>query len=88
MSNNHVVVIEKKVTELSNALATLGRGTSLAELIKIIRFPGFTTPAEFALIAAVLDGMSAHVTALAKMENDLLAGSKLIVEEGASAAKR
>ena len=42
----HVETVEKKVTALSNALATLGRGTTLAELLKIIYFPGYTTPAE------------------------------------------
>jgi len=33
----------------------LGKGTSLSELITVIRFPGYTTPAEFAftLIHAV-----------------------------------
>jgi len=31
------------VTELSNALATLGRGTTLPELLKLIHFPGYNT---------------------------------------------
>jgi hypothetical protein len=78
--NIHVRVVEEKVTALSAALVDLGRGTSLRELLKIIRFPGYTTPAEFALTVAILDGMATHVNALAKMENDLLAGSKQIVE--------
>src|SRR5438552_6659436 len=45
----HVHEIEAKVTALSNALATLGRGTTLGELLKLIHFPGYTTPAEFAM---------------------------------------
>jgi hypothetical protein len=44
----HILVIEKKVSALSDALAHLGKGTSLRELLKIIKFPGWTTPAEFA----------------------------------------
>lgn len=77
--SDHVHIVDAKVTALSKALADLGRGTSLQELLKIIRFPGYTTPAEFALTVAIVDAMATHVNALAKLENDLLAGSKLIV---------
>ena len=38
------------------------------------------TPAEFAFTVAIWDGMAAHVTALAKMEKDLLAGAKKVIE--------
>jgi hypothetical protein len=79
--NMHVRVVEEKVTALSAGLADLGRGTSLRELLRIIHFPGYTTPAEFALTVTILDGMAAHVSALAKMESALLAGSKQIVEQ-------
>jgi hypothetical protein len=82
----HVRVVEEKVTALSQALADLGRGTSLRELLKIIRFPGYTTPAEFALTIAIVDAMSAQVSAVAKMEKDLLAGGKQIVENAQKAA--
>jgi len=82
----HVSVVDKKVTALSNALADLGRGTSLRELLKIIRFPGYTTPAEFALTLAIVDAMAAQVSAMAKLENDLLAASKQIVQKAGMAA--
>jgi hypothetical protein len=82
----HVQVIDEKVTALSNALAKLGKGTSLAELIKVIRFPGYTTPAELAFTLAILEGMAAHVSALAKMEQDLLAASKQVIAKGQMAA--
>ena len=71
----HVRVVDEKVTALSKALADLGRGTSLRELLKIIRFPGYTTPAEFALTVAIVDAMAADVSVLAELENDLLAGA-------------
>ena len=82
----HVSVVDKKVTALSNALADLGRGTSLRELLKIIRFPGYTTPAEFALTLAIVDVMAAQVSAMATLENDLLAASKQIVQQAGMAA--
>jgi hypothetical protein len=40
--DDHVKVLDKKITELSDALAHLGKGTDLKDLIKIIRFPGYT----------------------------------------------
>ena len=79
-SNLHVGEVEAKVTALSNALATLGRGTTLAELLKLIHFPGYTTPAEFAMTIAFLDSMSTQVEALTKMQNELLAANKMIVK--------
>ncbi len=84
--SDHVKVIEKKITALSDALAHLGRGTSLQDLLKIIHYPGYTTPAEFSLTVAILDSMATHVQALAKLETDLLAGSKQIVEKARAAA--
>jgi hypothetical protein len=68
------------VTALSNAFATLGSGTTLAELLKLIRFPGYTTPAEFAITMAMLDSMSAQVETLIKMQNELVAATKMIVK--------
>ena len=79
-SDLHRRQVEAKVTALSNALATLGRGTTLAEFLKLIRFPGYTTPAEFAITMAVLDSMSAQVEALTKMQNELVAATKMIVK--------
>ena len=35
--DDHVKVLDKKITELSDALAHLGRGTDLKELIKELR---------------------------------------------------
>lgn len=79
-SNLHVREVEAKVTALSNALATLGRGTTLAELLKLIHRPGYTTPAEFAITMAVLDSMNAQVAALTKMQTELVAATRMIVK--------
>ena len=80
MPDVHIKELDKKITALSDALAHLGQGTSLKELLKIIRFPGYTTPAEFALTVAILDSMHAHTNALAKLETQLLSASKLVIQ--------
>ncbi|MEO8655058.1 MAG: hypothetical protein ABI409_13115 [Ramlibacter sp.] len=76
---DHVRILDKKITELSDALAHLGKGTDLKELIKIIRFPGWTTPAEFAFAVTIVDTMQTHVNAMAQLSTQFLAASKQVV---------
>jgi len=75
---DHVKVLDKKITELSDALAHLGKGADLKELIRIIKFPGWTTPAEFAFAVALIDSMQIHANALSNLNTQLLAASKLV----------
>lgn len=75
---DHVKILDKKITALSDALAHLGKGTDLKDLIKIIKFPGWTTPAEFAFAVALIDSMQFHANALSNMNTQLLAASKLV----------
>lgn len=77
--DTHIQELEKKISALSDALAHLGQGTSLKELLRIIRFPGYTTPAEFIFNVAILDTMLVQVHALDKLGQDLVAGAKLVV---------
>ena len=71
--------LDKKITALSNALAHLGKGTSLQELLRIIRFPGYTTPAEILFTGALVDAMQAQVSTITQLENNLLAAAKAVV---------
>jgi hypothetical protein len=84
--DNHVRQIQEKVTGLSNALADLGSGTGVQELLRIIHFPGFTTVIDVAFITSILDDMTNRVRGLAKMEANLVAASRMIAEEGKKAA--
>ena len=77
--DDHVKILDKKITDLSDALAHLGKGTDLKELLRIIRFPGYTTPAEFAFSVAILDTMHAQVNVLANLNTQLLGAGKLVV---------
>jgi hypothetical protein len=56
------------------------------ELLRIIRFPGYTTPAEFAFTVAMVDSMAAQVSVLARQEQDLLAAGKQVVAKASVAA--
>ncbi|MGK5020199.1 hypothetical protein [Janthinobacterium lividum] len=78
-NGKHIRELEKKVSALGDALAHLGKGTTLQELLRILRFPGYTTPAEFTFNAAILDTMLVQANALEKLGQDLLAGAKQVV---------
>ncbi len=76
--DEHVKILDKKITALSDALAHLGKGTDLKELLRIIRFPGYTTPAELAFSVAIIDSMHTQASALGEMNTRLLAAAKLV----------
>jgi hypothetical protein len=74
----HLRVLQKQITALSDALAKLGRGTSERELSKVIRLPGWTTPAELAFAIAMLNAMRAHVAAIEALQKGMLSASKRV----------
>ncbi len=78
MPIDHIAALDKQITALSDALAKLGRGTDLKDLLRIIRFPGWTTPAEFLFATAILDGMQAQVAGLTKQGAALVAAAKQV----------
>ena len=65
-NGKHIRELEKKVSALSDALAHLGKGTTLQELLRILRFPGYTTPAELAFNHAILDTMLVQAKVVGK----------------------
>jgi len=65
MPNGHKLdlrKLERRIDALSNALARLGKGGDLKELIRIIKFPGWTTPAEFAFALGIVELNRCQVT--------------------------
>jgi hypothetical protein len=78
----HIEALDKKITALGDALAHLGAGTSLKELLRIIRYPGYTTPAEFAFNVAMLDAMHTQVRLIEQMGTNLLSAAKQVGQQG------
>jgi hypothetical protein len=78
----NIARINKKVTALSNALAKLGKGTDVKELIRIIRNPGWTTPAELAFTIAILDSMQGQADQLARLSSSLVKSAKRVSVRG------
>lgn len=73
--------LEKKVDALSDALAHLGKGTSLRDLILIMRKPGWTTPAELTFATSIIETMAEQVAGLERLQNNLLKGSRMVGAE-------
>ena len=74
--------LEKKITDLSKALANLDSSADLKKLILLMRRPGWTTPAEFAFATALADTLLAHTKVVASTTQALLAASKAVALEG------
>jgi hypothetical protein len=82
MPKHNIPGLEKKITDLSKALANLSSEDDLRELIRIIRKPGWTTPAEFILVSGIVDVMAAQVKTLSQMKSVLVKGSSKVAIEG------
>ena len=82
MPKNHIEILDKKITALSDALAHLGRGTTWKELLKIIHNPGYTTPAEFLFTQALIDAAQVHVNAMSSIETQIIEGAKQVGNRG------
>ena len=66
---------------LADALATLGRGAHLLELQRIIHQPGWTSPAEFAFVNAILDHLSVEVRTIERLQADLVEASRKVKKD-------
>ena len=70
--------LEKQITDVSDALANLGSKEDFLNLVKIIRRPGWTTPAEFQLVRAVLESMEAQTRQLQELKGNLMRASERV----------
>ncbi len=82
--DRHIKMLDEKISDLSDALAHLGKGTDLVELLRIIRKPGWTTPAEFRFSVALIDTMRIQVEGLAQTSARLLGAAKVVGVEDAA----
>jgi hypothetical protein len=68
--------LERGVRTLRDSLADLSKPADFEELVQIWRRPGWTTPAEFALVAGTIDSMVSLTKNLAEMKQVLMKGSR------------
>jgi hypothetical protein len=73
-----VKAVESHIDNLTRGLNGLADAPEFAELLTIIRQPGWTSPAEAALVAGMLEAMNAHVQHLTQMKQALLEGARAV----------
>jgi hypothetical protein len=81
MANGHadqIKKVEAEITALSDALAHLGKGEDFRELLKIIRFPGYTTPAEMLFTLGLVKLVKAQTKVLTETKAVLIDAAKQV----------
>jgi hypothetical protein len=78
MTKSELSKLTSKIKQVSRGLTALGDERELVELLRIIRRPGWTTPAEFLLVQGGLDSMLALTKGLAGLKQALLKGSRAV----------
>jgi hypothetical protein len=68
--------LEAGVKKLGQSLAKLSDEKEFSELIRLFRKPGWTTPAEFTLVAGILDAMNGQAESLVNLKQALVQGSR------------
>ena len=87
MPTHDITGLEKKVTDLSNALAHLGTTEDLNELIRIIHRPGWTTLPEFLLVNSIVDSITAQAKTIATQRQQLLKAAEEVGTKEFAAAR-
>ncbi|MDE3180674.1 MAG: hypothetical protein KGM47_13570 [Acidobacteriota bacterium] len=80
MKHHDLEHLETQVKKLRGSLARLADDRDLQELLIIFRRPGWTTPAEYALVAGVVNSLHAQVEALMGLRQILVTGSQAVGE--------
>jgi hypothetical protein len=74
----------QQIEQLARGISALDRAmqewnpAEIQELIKIIRLPGWTTPAEILFALGIVQSLVAQATAFNQLRNALLQGSRTV----------
>jgi hypothetical protein len=78
MEEQHMYQMETKLNHLHQSLQHLAGNQPVTQLLDVIRKPGWTTVAEHALFAGVLDALLAHVNIITSLKQVLLSGASKV----------
>ena len=86
MPPHDIARLERQIKTLNRRLKQIAEDDELAELLRHIRRPGWTTPAEFTLVNSIIVAMDAQVKAIGGLKTNLLEGSRQISTKGVAQA--
>jgi hypothetical protein len=78
MEAKQLAQIEEQIKEICGHMANLAGPQDFDELIQIIHRPGFTTVAEGAFLAGIVDSMHAHTKTMMGLKHALLTGCRAV----------
>ena len=85
MEDHNVGQLEKNIEQVQVRLRALVEEDRYAELIRIIRKPGWTTPAEFHLVNSGIEIVGRQIEIIDQLSRGLLeGGQKVTVKEHAA----
>ena len=73
-----ILALEGRLNQLNAKLASLASQNQVADLIPIIHKPGWTTVAEMAFAAGIVEAMLKHADAFAELHGALIKGSQSV----------
>jgi hypothetical protein len=73
--------LERSIRSLGDCLNRLSSDNDVAEFLRIIHRPGWTTPAEFKLVTGIVESMIAQARALTQLKGALMTGSRAVTTE-------
>ncbi|HWD90145.1 MAG TPA: hypothetical protein VG367_18585 [Mucilaginibacter sp.] len=80
MKTEHKTKVEQKVASVKENYMALSAGNSdLAELLRIIHFPGYTTPAESIFTVGIAESLATISAGLTQLHQTLIEGAKAVI---------
>ena len=73
--------LEAKIKTLSSYYQKIAQQKELLELLRLIRRPGWTTPAERLLVHGYIDSLSASASSLLRSTEGMLRGAREVGRE-------
>jgi hypothetical protein len=70
--------LESGIKEMQELLRELRKDDDLKELLKLYRRPGWTTPAEYALVQGLTNSIVLQLKNVSKLKAVLVKGSRLV----------
>ncbi len=86
MEKHDLPHLERRLFELKDIFTKMSDNSDLDELLKIIHRPGWTTPAEFALVISAVESLNAQARNVASLRTALVSSSRQVGTQKATAA--
>lgn len=80
METSHKEHLETRIKDLTEALQGLTANDDQKELVRLIRQPWWTTPAEFAFAMGIMNSLIAQVENIVTLKQALLTASREVRE--------